>query len=380
MTDTQNTTIQFITERDTFRAALASVKGAIDKHTSIPILANVLLTADDGLLAVTATDMDITVRVCVDAQVRVSGSVTVGAHVLYDMLHGLPKGSLVELEAGGSDTLRISTDSASYALPTITANDFPVAAAVKYKTTFAMPAVGLLRLIDRTRFAMSSEDTRYYLNGLYLHRTRNGHGPDLSIVATDGHRLAKADCPLPDGAAGMPGVIVPSATVDLIRKLIARVKGDVVVSVAAKYIRVTFGGVEVISKTIDGTYPDYPRVIPKDNPLTARLDTAALAGAMKRLAAVYDRGTTPSIKFTFAGNSVALVASSIDNGSAAESLAVEYDGEELAIGFNAKYMADICNVIDGDTVELSMADACAPVVMRDSADPAAIYVQMPMRV
>ena len=380
MTDTQNTTIQFTTERDTFRAALASVKGAIDKRTHIPILANVLLTADDGLLAVTATDMNITVRVCVDAQVQVSGSVTVSACLLYDMLNGLPKGSLVELDAGESDTLRISAGPASYALPTLPVEDMPVAAAVKYKTTFDMPASELLRLIDRTRFAMSCEDTRYYLNGLYLHRTRNGHGQDLSAVATDGHRLAKVDCRLPGGAAGMPGVIVPSATVNLIRKLIAKLKGDVVVSVAPSRVRVTFVGVEVISKTIDGTYPEYERVIPKDNHLTARLDTAALAGAMKRLAAVFDRGTTPSIKFTFAGNSVALVASSHDNGSAAESLEVEYDGEELEIGFNGRDMADICNVIGGDTVELSMSDSVAPVTMRGSDDPAAIYVQMPLRV
>ena len=242
-----------------------------------------------------------------------------------------------------------------------------------------LAAVDLRSLIDRTRFAISTEETRYYLNGIYLHAADSEGVEVLRTVATDGHRLARVELPLPDGAAGMPGVIVPRKAVSEIRKLVEETDGDVSVSLSDAKIRFSTGETVLTSKLIDGTFPDYERVIPTGNDKVLETDCKILSHAVDRVSAISSEKSR-SIKLNMEKGLVTLSASSPEHGSAIEEVEASYDAGQLEIGFNARYLLDIMQQIEGDAARFTMADAASPTVIRDVSDGSAVYVLMPMRV
>jgi DNA polymerase III subunit beta len=370
-------------ERATLLRCLGHVQSVVERRNTIPILSNVLLEASgDGTLKITATDLDLQVVETMPAvSVEDGGAITVSAHLLFDIARKLPEGSQVSFEAA-ENRMTIKAGRSRFQLPTLPRDDFPVIVEGDLPTSFELPAKVLAELIDRTRFAISTEETRYYLNGIFLHVT-DEDTPVLKAAATDGHRLARFTIARPDGAQGMPDVIVPRKAVGELRKLLEEAtEGMVQVDLSASKIRFTLGGeggVVLTSKLIDGTFPDYSRVIPTGNDKLLKLDPKSFYEGVDRVATIATEKTR-AVKMAVDKDKVTLSVTSPDNGTATEEIAADYGSEGLEIGFNANYLKEILHQIDGDVVELHLADPGAPTLLRQDEKSPALYVLMPMRV
>lgn len=368
-------------ERAELLKSLSHVHRVVERRNTIPILANVLIKAGKGGLELKATDLDLEVVESVPAEIGQAGATTVPAHVLYDIVRKLPEGAQVQLEAGGDrGTLTVRASRARFSLQTLPEADFPDLAAGEFSHTFKVKGAEFRRLVDKTQFAISTEETRYYLNGIYLHVTEGTAGKSmLRAVATDGHRLAQAELEAPAGAAGLPGVIVPRKTVAEIQKLLEDKEAEATISLSSTKIRVQVGGIVLTSKLIDGTFPDYGRVIPQGNDKILNVDKDEFAAAVDRVSTVSsERGR--AVKLSLGDGKMTLSVTNPDSGSATEELEVDYAAEPLDIGFNSRYLLDITSQLEGDTAELKLADPGSPTLVRDSTKTDALYVLMPMRV
>jgi DNA polymerase-3 subunit beta len=367
-------------ERATLLKCLSHVQSVVERRNTIPILSNVLIEASPaGAVKLMATDLDLQVVETMNAvSVDVPGAITVSAHLLFDIARKLPDGSQVSLEAA-DNRMTVKAGRSRFSLPTLPRDDFPVIVEGDLPTSFELPASTLAELIDRTRFAISTEETRYYLNGIFFHVTDD----ELRAAATDGHRLARFTITRPDGAEGMPDVIVPRKCVAELRKLLEEsLDTNVLIDLSASKVRFTLGGengVVLTSKLIDGTFPDYSRVIPTANDKLLRLDPRSFYEGVDRVATIATEKTR-AVKVALENDRVTLSVTSPDNGTAAEELAADYRAQGFEIGFNANYLKDILSQVDGDTVELHLADAGAPTLIRKDEKSPALYVLMPMRV
>ncbi len=253
-------------ERTDLLKSLTHVHRVVERRNTIPILSNVLLRADGGAINLKATDLDLEIVESVPAMIELPGATTVPAHMFYDIVRKLPEGSQVVLETTSDNaTLEIRAGRSKFTLQMLPETDFPDLTAGDFSHGFALTGADIRKLIDATQFAISTEETRYYLNGIYLHTVDAGSGLQFRAVATDGHRLAQAEVPAPSGSAGMPGIIVPRKTVGEIQKLLENPEANVQVELSDTKIRLTTGSVILTSKLIDGTFPDYGRVIPQNN-------------------------------------------------------------------------------------------------------------------
>ncbi len=288
----------------------------------------------------------------------------------------------MSLELKADDGRMILTcGQARFQLQVLPPTDFPMLDADDLTTVFTLAGGDLKRLIEKTSFAISTEETRYYLNGIYLHVSGEGGDARLRAVATDGHRLAQAEAPLPSGASGMPGVIVPRKTVAEMDKLVDAPDSDVKVELSDAKLRLTAGRVVLTSKLIDGSFPDYQRVIPQSNDKMLTVDNTEFAHAVDRVSTLSsDKGR--AVKLTLSGGKLVLSVNNPDSGSATEELSVDYDSEPLEIGFNARYLLDISKQLDGSAAHFRLADAGSPTMVVDAegASPSTLYVLMPMRV
>ena len=365
-------------ERSAFLRALNHVQSVVERRNTIPILSNVLLQADGGTLKLTATDLDIEIVESVPAMIAKAGAATVPAHMLYDIVRKLPDGAQLELDqSGDSNRMAIFAGRSRFNLQALPPEDFPDISAGDFSNRFSLSASALKGLIEKTRFAISTEETRYYLNGIYFHEVTAGNL--LRAVATDGHRLAQAQIARPDGAKGMPGVIVPRKTVLEVVKLLEGAEADVEVSLSAAKIRFAAGDLVLTSKLIDGTFPDYERVIPRSNDKTMEIDTRTFASAVDRVSTIsMEKGR--AVKLHISADKLMLSVNNPDSGSAEEELVCSYGADPIEIGFNSRYLMDIAGQIKSDSVVFSLADAGSPTIVRDPGDEQALYVLMPMRV
>ncbi|MFD1626497.1 DNA polymerase III subunit beta [Azospirillum griseum] len=371
-------------ERAALLRSLGHVQSVVERRNTIPILSNVLLRAQHDELSLAATDMDLEIIESVPATVSTPGGTTAPAHTLYDIVRKLPDGSQVELEVeGGGSQLTLRSGRSQFRLSCLPVDDFPQLSGGDLRYNFDVSAADLRGLIDRSRFAISTEETRYYLNGIYLHaavsRSAGGELPVLRAVATDGHRLARVEVPLPEGATGIPGVIVPRKTVTEIRKLIDEAAAGIAISLSENKIRFAFDSVVVTSKLIDGTFPDYERVIPVGNDKVMEVDAKLFAAAVDRVATISTEKSR-AVKLALTRGVMTLSATSPEAGSATEELEVSYQEGPLEIGFNSRYLLDITQQIEGEGARFTLADAASPTIIRDVADSTALYVLMPMRV
>jgi len=367
-------------ERSSLLKSLQHVQGVVERRTTIPILSNVLLKASSSSLAMTATDMDLAIVEKTGCEIAQEGSTTVPAHTLLDIVRKLPEGAQIEIASGGDENrLEVKCGRSRLNLATLPSEDFPAMSEGDLPNEFILEAGTLKGIIDRTRFAMSNEETRYYLNGLYIHRAQSDGVAVLRTVATDGHRLARVEMPLPDGADEMPGVIVPRKTVGEIRKLIDEFSGDVGIALSETKIRFGFDEVVLTSKLIDGTFPDYDRVIPFANDKALEVDPGTFAKAVD-LVSTISTEKSRAVKLSLDSGSLVLSATSPEAGSATEELEVDYVSGPLEIGFNSSYLLDITRQIEGDGARFMLSDGSSPTLVRDNADPGALYVLMPMRV
>jgi DNA polymerase-3 subunit beta len=352
----------------------------VERRNTIPILANVLIEADGDTVTFRATDLDIEVVDKVPAMIERAGSTTVSAVTLHEIVRKLPDGALVALsDDGTAGRLTVEAGRSNFSLATLPKEDFPVMASSEYSSNFAAPAPVLRRLFDKSKFAISTEETRYYLNGVYMHVADAEGGKVLRCVATDGHRLARIDADLPDGAADMPGVIVPRKTVGELRKLLDDDDATIAVSVSETKVRFATPEITLTSKVIDGTFPDYTRVIPQNNTRKLELDAAEFAKAVDRVATVSSERSR-AVKLALDEDRLILSVNAPDAGAAEEELAVAYGDERLEIGFNAKYLLEIASQVDRENAVFMFNSSGDPTLMREGNDPSAVYVVMPMRV
>jgi DNA polymerase-3 subunit beta len=360
--------------------ALGHVHRVVERRNTIPILANVLIRAEGAALALKATDLDIDIVEDIPAEIERAGTTSVPAHVLYDIVRKLSDGAQVSLEQDGqSGQVSLRSGRSRFSLQTLPESDFPDLSPGEMSHRFDIPANDLRTLIEKTQFAISTEETRYYLNGIYLHTMEVGAEARLRAVATDGHRLALCDAPAPAGSAGMPGIIVPRKTVAELLKLVTEADGTIGIELSSVKIRAHVGPIVLTSKLIDGTFPDYARVIPQRNDKFLTVERDDFARSVDRVSTISsERGR--AVKLSLGDGKLTLSVHNPDAGQAIEELAVDYEAAPLEIGFNARYLLDIVGQLEGDTALMKLADSGSPTLIQDREGALSLYVLMPMRV
>ena len=362
-------------EQGTLLRALAHTQSIVERRQTIPILANVLLEAAGDIVSLKATDNELEIAEKIPAKVDEEGAITVPAHKLYDIVRRLPEGAELSITfSEETNQVNITSGRSKFALSSIAPEGFPSMAREETPFSFELSSEQLLMLINQTSFAVSVEETRYNLNGIYLH-AKNGK---LVAVATDGHRLACVKTALPEGAKDIPGVIIPRKTIGEVAKLAGENVENIQISLSANQIRFKMNDVELSSRLVDGTYPDYEKVIPTGNDKTVEADAKALANVIERVAVVSEKSR--GIKLSLRENLLQVSAAAVDEGSAEDELDAVYTNEELDIGFNYRYLLDILAQIKGQNVKMTLQDGVSPVILQDAADSTALFVLMPMRV
>jgi DNA polymerase-3 subunit beta len=361
-------------EKSTLLKAITRLQSLVEKRNTIPILSNVKLDANDKALTLTVTDMDLVASEQVDANIASQGALTVPALTLYDIVRKLPEGSQVALKADSSSRLNVTAGSSNFTLSYLPAEDFPVMSEGELTHKFTLASKDFLRLIDKTKFAMSNEETRYYLNGVYFHLS-NGK---LRAVATDGHRLASVQNDAPQGSAGMPGIIIPRKAVNEIGKLLEN-QNEVSVALSETKIKINAGRVELLSKVVDGTFPDYSRVIPENNSKMVTVSSALFNEAVDRVSTIA-ADKTRAVKVKFEKGNMNLTSQGIEGTSAKESIACEYSAEPLEVGFNSRYVLEMMTQIKSDKLNIALDNPNSPALITDATDPSVVFIIMPMRV
>ena len=363
--------------------ALSHIHGIVEVRHTLPILSNIILEAKDDKLILSSTNLDIYCSDKIKAEVLQSGEVSVSAVTFFEIIKRLPSGSevLMKIEEGENE-IRLTCGRSKFNLSTLKTDDFPIISDSDLSTNFVLSADELIRIIDKTKFAVSNEETRYYLNGIFLHKAERNSIQFLRAVATDGHRLAQYDIPLPQGAEDITGIIIPKKTIYELRKVLDDANGDVSVSLNENKIKFSFNDLKVVSKVIDGTFPDYTKVIPQKNDKNFKTNNSDLKNAIDRVSAVAanEESKSKAIKFCIENNSLSLSVESQSKGSANEMIDVNYSGDKVDIGFNSKYIIDICNEVDGDEISISLSDSISPAIILDKTDENLFFVLMPMRI
>jgi len=372
--------MKFSIERGALLKAVSQTQSVVERRNTIPILGNVLIEAENNKVSFRATDLDIEIIDHATAQVEKNGATTVSATTLHEIVRKLPDGSTVSLADDGiSGRLIVEAGRSNFSLATLPKEDFPIMASSDYESNFYASSSLLRKLFDKSKFAISNEETRYYLNGVYMHIADSKGKKVFRCVATDGHRLARIDAPLPSGANEMPGVIVPKKTVSELRKLLDDDDLQIAVSVSETKIRFATVDITLTSKVIDGTFPDYNRVIPNDHSKKLEVDAAMFSQAVDRVSTVSSERSR-TVKLSISENKLVLSVNSPDSGAAEEELLVDYADEDLEIGFNAKYLLEISGQVNEERAVFMFNSAGDPTLMREGNDETAIYVVMPMRV
>lgn len=364
-------------ERTALLRTLDHVRGVVEKKATIPILSNILMETDGGYVKITATDLDLEVSEKIEAGVLKSGVCTVPGHLLREIVAKLPLGSQVNFEFDAEKhQAAVKSGRSSFKLATLPREDFPVMAADGLNTTFTMPAATLATMIAKVKTCMSTEETRYYLNGFLLEATDKS----LRVVATDGHRLTRYDAELPEGAAGMKQAIVPRRPAAEIHRLLSDSEGDVEVSLSESKIVLTFGGIVVKSKLIDANYPPYERVIPLGNANVLEVDVAEFAATLNRVCVVLTERTA-LVKLSLASLNFTLSARDANSSAdATDDVAAEYNGTPMEIGFNSRYLSDFLAGIDTPSARISFGDPASPAIIEPMGEENSLHLLMPLRV
>jgi DNA polymerase-3 subunit beta len=362
-------------DRSVLLKSLSKLQSLVEKRNTIPILSNVKLEAKGKTLSLTVTDMDLVATEEVDANVVANGAITVPALTLYEIERKLPEGSQVLLKADAATSrLSVTAGAANFVLSYLPAEDFPVMSEGELTHKFKISSKDFLKLLDKTKFAMSYEETRYYLNGVYFHLA-NGK---LRCVATDGHRLALTEVDAPEGTAGMPGIIIPRKAVNEVGKLVEE-HNEITISLSETKIKINAGRVELLSKVVDGTFPDYQRVIPENNGKVATISASLFSEAIDRVSTIA-ADKTKAVKAKFEKGNISMIAQGLEGDFGNELLPCEYTAEPLEVGFNSRYVMDMMRQIKSDKITIAMDNPNSPALVKDLTDPASVFIIMPMRV
>lgn len=371
--------MQFQISKSAIIKALSNVNGAVEKRNTIPVLLNVKIEAKNGKLNLTATDMDIVIMSSAESLISKEGSTTVPAQLFYDIIRKIPDNADINIELKEENsTIKISYGKSKFTLPCLDPSEFPILSEGEMSVNFNIKSTELMKIIDKTRFAIPSDETRFYLNGLYIHGIAVGNNIELRGVATDGHRLALASSTASSLTAAVPGVIVPKKTINEIRKIIEG-NDEVTVAFSKAKIRVTSGSSVIISKLIDGEFPEYDRVIPKNNDKLVKVDRKLIFDAIDRVSTIAT-DKNKSIKLILENGKISFQIKSNDSGNASEEIEVGYEGEVIETGFNSRYFLEIVGQISKDKITIHFKDGSAPALIKTDGENDSLYVIMPIRV
>jgi len=364
-------------EKASFLRALSHQQSVVERKTAIPILTHLLLEATfDGRIKLMGTDLELTVVERVPATVHEEGAIALSAHLLYDIVRKLKEGELIDLVfATQASTVLLRSGRSQFTLQVLSVAEFPLMTHHQPTHNFALTGDELRRLIDQTRFAMSTEEARYALNGVYFHADEG----NLRAVATDAHRLALSWLPLPPQSEGLEGIILSRKTISEVRKLIDGKESLVEISVSPTQMAFKVGDVTLYARLIKGNFPDYKRAIPQGNNQIIEVDKRFFAEAVDRVS-MLSPDKTHAIRLCFQEGSLTFSAQSAENGSASEEVPVTYSGEPMELGFNARYVLDVMQQIRGDSFHMHVSDPAIPAIITDTKDENSLYVLMPMRI
>lgn len=369
--------MKFEIRREVILKALTHGQNVVEKRTTVPILSNALIAAEDGKLTITFTDLELSLIESIDATIILSGSTTIPAHRLFEIVRKFPANAELRCEMiTDKQQLNIVSGDCEFNVSCIAPEDFPSVQRTALMHNFAMSAHDMYKALDQVRFAMSNEEARYYLNGVLLHPKGAN---EMRVVATDGHRLARASFYLESDVSNLPGVIISRKCVNELAKLIHEGEGDLKVSLSNTQISFTFGEAYLTSRLIDGTFPDYEAVVPQANDKILELDAKQLSESVDRVSTMAS-DKEYGVRMSLSDRSLMLSAVSSESGRAQEKMPVAFSGEGLEIGFNARYLLDILQKSASGKVEIALSDPASPVLMRDPGNSSAIFVVMPMRV
>ncbi len=367
-------------EKTKLLKALSHVHNIVEKKTTIAVLSHVKFDANSENLTISATDMDIAVVETVEASVQKQESLTLPAHKLFEVIRKLPDDSVINLSCQTSNTsqVHIKAGMSKFILNSLPATEFPSFEQEKFDQSFKFPTKDLKNILTKTKFAMSNEEMRYYLNGLYFEFSEQEGEVILSVVGTDCHRLALSQVKAPKEAKSLAPVIIPKKTISELCRLLDDADEEVTISMHKNKIRFDLKNVTLISKLIDGTFPSYSKAIPTNNDKVMQVNTDDITKAVDRVSTMStDKFNT--IKFLAKDGRLEISAFGDASGFGSDIINVEYDNEPIEMGFNFKYLLEMFATISGQTMEFHFADSFSPSIVKDSEDENVTFVIMPMR-
>ena len=371
--------MQFSVKRDVLLKSLTFVQGVVEKKNTLPILSNVLLILNEGKLKIVATDMDIVFYDEIsDVKVEKEGSTTTSASVLYDILRKITNNSSVSFNLSNDNKLSIKADNADFNLLCLAPDNFP-----SFPEEFSSDIISInrdqfLSLLNKTRISISNDDTRHYLNGVFLHITSGNQQNFLTGVSTDSHRLSSCGLKI-DSLNNFPSIILPKKTVYQLCSLLAENSKDVKVQTNENRIQFIFGNTKLISKVIDGKFPDYKKVVPTDNKKALVVPTKEFINSVERVTTV-SSDKKEGVKLNVSKNCVKLSVTSANSGDGKEIIKADYNDDEITISFNSKYLIDIASQIEDERLKINFKDPVSPVLIEDYSDKNSYYVIMPMKI
>ncbi len=371
--------MKFQITKNKFFKCLSHLQGIVDKKNSLPILSNILIEAKTSQLILSSTDMDISVIESLNCNILEEGSTTINAQIIYDIVRKLDDDSEIEIISNDGKLLTLRANGSRFSLACLSKEDFPIIEQSNTGASIRINSRALHKLIEKTKFAISNEETRYFLNGLYFNVDQEDRKNILTLVGTDGHRLAKFSHELNHDTKNISGVIIPKKTIHELSKLLSEVDIDLEISISANKIIFYIDNVILISKLIDGSFPDYRRVIPSDNNNIIEIDRAKLLSAVDRVSTIANE-KSPVIKFKLLNNILNLNTINNESSTATEDLELNYQGVDIEIGFNSRYIMDIVNNLEDKKISIFLKDNTSPIIAQEKSNSNLVYVLMPMRV
>ena len=369
--------MDFKLSREAFLKALNHVSSIVDSRSTIPILSNIYIKCEDNQVEIRSTDMDISIREFVSVDSSKNGEATVNSRILTDIIRKTKKNTIIKLKTDGA-RLIINSENSVFELNALSADEFPKFIQLDQSNSFNLSVDQIKRIFNKTKFAISSEETRYYLNGIYLHTVASDDKNTLKAVSTDGHRLAKTETIL-NSQSEIKGIILPRKFILQLDKMLNDFEGSIKIACTDTQVSFETENFIIISKLIDGTFPDYEKVIPVSNDKLLEIESELFFNAVDRVSTV-NQDKTPTVKLAFDSNSVKIMATSTDSNKGDEEVIANYSSSALEILFNSRYILDLRDVIESTNINLELLNQSSPVIVKDPKDEASIYILMPMRV
>tara|TARA_B100000780_G_scaffold274745_1_gene240238 strand:- start:488 stop:1603 length:1116 start_codon:yes stop_codon:yes gene_type:complete len=371
--------MQFVIKRDALLKSLTLVQGIIEKKNTLPILSNVLLDVKNGKLSIIATDLDLVFYDEIsEIQINKDGATTTSATILYDILRKISGNSDIKFDLKSENKLNLITDNSDFNLLCLPIDNFPNFVDNFESNEISFNKSKLLSLLNKTKISISNDDTRHYLNGIYLHLTESQNRTYLTGIATDSHRLSSSSIEI-DAGKSFHSIILPKKTVFQLCNLLIDTNEKVLVQTSESKIQFKIGKTKLISKVIDGKFPDYRKVVPTGNDKILTVISSDFVQAIERVITVsLDR--KEGIKLTLGKDSIKFSVNSTNSGEGNEVIKSNFTGEEMTVSFNSKYLTDIASEVEDKNLKINLKDPMSPVLVEDMSDKNSYYVLMPMKI